>query len=175
MQVSAATGMLSAGTAGILDSQACVVKGNCSALAADVAFGAVTSRFPALGRAAEAGASRSIARELTGSPSKELLKYDPNVPLGHLTMGGTARASELVAFGHRQGWTLTQTKTGPMIFVDSTGVKRLTIKQGTPRAPGSDLPHVEMRDATGQRVDPFGNAVTRKSPGNHTPIEWDLP
>jgi hypothetical protein len=50
MQISAASGMISAGTAGILDSQACVVKGNCSALAADIAFGAVTSRFPALGR-----------------------------------------------------------------------------------------------------------------------------
>lgn len=36
-------------------------------------------------------------------------------------------------------------------------------------------PHVEMRNAAGQRVDPFGNAVTRRSPGNHTPIEWDLP
>jgi hypothetical protein len=54
MQVSAATGMLSAGTAGVLDSKACVVKGNCSALAADIAIGAVASRFPALGRAGRA-------------------------------------------------------------------------------------------------------------------------
>ncbi|MEV8376574.1 DUF6531 domain-containing protein [Kribbella sp. NPDC056861] len=50
LQVSAATGMLSAGTAGVLDSKACVVKGNCSALAADIAVGVVASRFPAIGR-----------------------------------------------------------------------------------------------------------------------------
>ncbi|MEU4383699.1 hypothetical protein [Promicromonospora sp. NPDC023805] len=23
------------------------------------------------------------------------------------------------------------------------------------------------------RIDPYGNEVTRKSPGNHTPIVWD--
>ncbi|TDC14648.1 RHS repeat-associated core domain-containing protein, partial [Kribbella albertanoniae] len=61
MQFSAATGVLSAGTAGILDSQACVLKGNCSALAADIAVGAVASRFPALGRA-RSGALEQAAR-----------------------------------------------------------------------------------------------------------------
>jgi len=60
MQVSAATGMVSAGTAGILDSQACVVKGNCSALAADVALGALSSRFPALGRSRTAALDQAI-------------------------------------------------------------------------------------------------------------------
>ncbi|GAA3594622.1 RHS repeat-associated core domain-containing protein [Kribbella ginsengisoli] len=64
MQVSAATGMLSAGTAGILDSKACVVKGNCSALAADIAIGAVASRFPALGRAQ--AATRRPAKTVIG-------------------------------------------------------------------------------------------------------------
>jgi hypothetical protein len=90
-------------------------------------------------------------------------------------MGGTAKASELVAFANAHGWALTQTKSGPLIFVDSAGVKRLTLKMGSPRAPGSEFPHVEVRDSTGQRVDPFGNPVSRKSPGNHMPIEWDLP
>jgi hypothetical protein len=31
----------------------------------------------------------------------------------------------------------------------------------------------ELRDATGQRIDPNGNPVTRRSPGNHMPIVWD--
>jgi len=38
-----------------------------------------------------------------------------------------------------------------------------------------EVPHVEIRNAAGQRIDPYGNTVTRRSPGNHTPIEWDLP
>ncbi|MFG1912403.1 DUF6531 domain-containing protein [Kribbella sp. NPDC048928] len=51
LEVSSATGVISAGAAGILDSQACILKGNCSQLAADVAVGLVASRFPAIGRA----------------------------------------------------------------------------------------------------------------------------
>jgi RHS repeat-associated protein len=51
LQISSATGVVSAGAAGILDSQACVLKGNCSQLVADVAVGLVATRFPALGRA----------------------------------------------------------------------------------------------------------------------------
>jgi hypothetical protein len=39
----------------------------------------------------------------------------------------------------------------------------------------AEFPHVEVSDATGQRVDPFGNPVTRKSPGKHMPTEWDSP
>jgi hypothetical protein len=50
MQVSAATGVLSATSSGVLSTQACVVKGNCSPLVADVAVGVVASRFPAIGR-----------------------------------------------------------------------------------------------------------------------------
>ena len=49
----------------------------------------------------------------------------------------------------------------------------MTIKKGSSRAPDSDQPHVELRDPTGQRVDPDGNPVTRKSPDNHTPIDYD--
>jgi hypothetical protein len=62
-----------------------------------------------------------------------------------------------------------------MIFVDAGGVKRLAIKKGSPRTPGSELPHIEVRNARGDRVDPFGNEVTRRSSSNHVPIEWDLP
>ncbi len=50
LQISSATGVLSAGTAGILDSQACVLKGNCSQLLADVGVALVASRFAVIGR-----------------------------------------------------------------------------------------------------------------------------
>jgi len=53
------------------------------------------------------------------------------------------------------------------------GVNRLTIKQGS-SAPGSTNPHMELRNTLGQLVDPAGNPVTRKSLGNHTPIDFDL-
>ena len=113
------------------------------------------------GKAAKAGTS--------------VVKYDADFALSQLTRSGSGKASELIDFATRQGWTRSQTATGPIKFVDNNGVTRLTIKSGSPRAPGSNFPHVEVRNAAGQRVDPYGNAVTRRSPGNHTPIEWDLP
>lgn len=72
-----------------------------------------------------------------------------------------------------EGWIRRQSATGPVKYTDANGVVRLTIKRGSPRAPGSGGPHVELRNADGYRVDPYGNLVTRRSPGNHTPIEWD--
>lgn len=89
--------------------------------------------------------------------------------------GKVPKASELDDYARSQGWTKTQTPGGPPKYVDENGHVRLTIKKGSDRAPGSENPHVELRDETGQRVDPFGNPVTRKSPGNHTPIEMDIP
>jgi hypothetical protein len=61
-----------------------------------------------------------------------------------------------------------------MIFVDAGGVKRLAIKKGS-RSPGSELPHIEVRNSLGDRVDPFGNEVTKRSSSNDVPNEWDLP
>jgi hypothetical protein len=87
--------------------------------------------------------------------------------------GAKPKASELEDYALSQGWTKTQTPNGPPKYVDENGVVRMTIKQGSPRTPGGEQPHVELRDASGQRVDPFGNPVTRTSPDNHTPIEWD--
>ncbi|EME22355.1 hypothetical protein [Rhodococcus triatomae] len=89
--------------------------------------------------------------------------------------GRTPKASELEDYAQSQGWTRTQTADGPAKYVDENGVVRVTIKRGSARAPGSGDPHVELRNADGQRVDPAGNPVSRKSPDNHTPIEWDLP
>ncbi len=50
----------------------------------------------------------------------------------------------------------------------------MTIKQGSSRAPGSSNPHVEFKDATGQRTDAFGNPVTRKSPDNRDKLRLDM-
>lgn len=87
--------------------------------------------------------------------------------------GKVPSASELELFGISQGWTASQTPSGPLKFIDQNGITRMTLKSGSPRAPGSGSPHAEFRDPTGQRIDPFGNPVQRRSPGNHTPIEWD--
>jgi len=88
--------------------------------------------------------------------------------------GRTPKASELKKFAEQQGWKLSRTANGPIKYMDKSGVYRMTIKRGSSRAPGSGNPHVELRNPYGQRIDPAGNAVTRKSPGNHTPIKFDL-
>jgi RHS repeat-associated protein len=105
----------------------------------------------------------------------DIVRYDADVAMGQLTQGRVAKASELESFAASQGWTRTRTAGGPIRYVDENGVVRITIKRGTPRAPGSGTPHVEMRNASGQRVDPYGHSVGSSSPGNHTPIDYDLP
>ncbi|PUB31811.1 RHS repeat-associated protein [Promicromonospora sp. AC04] len=102
-----------------------------------------------------------------------LVKYDADFALGQITQGGRATSSQLDEFGASQGWARSQTANGPLKYRDENGVVRLTIKRGSPNAPGSGDPHVEMRNAAGNRVDPYGKEVTRKSLGNHTPIVWD--
>jgi hypothetical protein len=88
--------------------------------------------------------------------------------------GRTPKASELKQYAEAQGWKPSQTDSGPLKYVDENGIPRVTIKQGSSRAPGSSDPHVEFKDAAGQRTDAFGNPVTRKSPDNHTSIDFDL-
>ncbi|GAA0452943.1 hypothetical protein Ade02nite_01020 [Paractinoplanes deccanensis] len=105
----------------------------------------------------------------------DIVKYDPDFALGQLTQGRVAKASELDSFGASQGWTRSRTANGPIKYTDENGIVRITIKRGSGRAPGSESPHVEMRNAAGERVDPYGNPVTRKSLGNHTSIDYDLP
>ncbi|MCE7007356.1 hypothetical protein LWC34_31745 [Kibdelosporangium philippinense] len=110
---------------------------------------------------------------------RKLSKLDTNVPdvkpnlHDYFDGGATPKASDLDKWAQAQGWTKTQTENGPPKYVDDNGVVRVTIKQGSPRAPGSGHPHVEIRDENGQRTDPFGNPVTRRDPGNHTEIDWD--
>ena len=110
----------------------------------------------------------------TPTPGGPLVPSDPDFAIGQIASGGNAKASDLADWGVSNGWTRTQTANGPIKFVDENGVTRLTIKKGSSRAPGSSAPHIEIRNVDGQRVDVYGNTVTRKSPGNHTPIVWDL-
>ena len=88
--------------------------------------------------------------------------------------GVTPKASEIANWAKSQGWKATRTANGPVKYVDSNGVSRVTIKEGSIRAPGSAKPHVEFKDVTGARVDPFGDSVTRNNPRNHLLIEYDL-
>ena len=88
--------------------------------------------------------------------------------------GSKPNASDLKKYAENQGWTYSRTENGPIKYTDENGVVRITIKQGSPRSPGSSNPHVELRNSSGQRIDPQGNPVTRKSTGNHTPINYDL-
>ena len=87
---------------------------------------------------------------------------------------GTPRASDIEAWALAQGWVRSKKPTGPVKYLDEKGIARVTLKKGSSRTPGSDNPHVEFKDIKGQRVDPFGNPVTRRSIGNHAPIIWDL-
>ena|GEM_PF-5385421 len=140
-----------------------------AATASVVVPGAMALRASRLARVLEVVPSTSAAAN-TGTA---LVKYDADFAVGQLTAGGRATASQLDEFGSLQGWARSQTATGPVKFTDGNGVVRLTIKQGSPRAPGSGVPHVELRNPDGIRIDPFGNPVSRTSIGNHTPIVWD--
>ncbi len=120
------------------------------------------------------GMARGLGRGHLTPRGTSVARYDPDFAIGQIARGGQARASDLVDFGASQGWRRTQTAGGPIKFVDDSGVTRLTIKSGSPRAPGSGAPHIEIRNAAGQRIDVHGNLVTRRSLGNHTSIIWDL-
>jgi hypothetical protein len=150
-----------------------------------------TSRYAELVAKAEVAAKQyhaSVSAALTGIGNPMVpcppiaSKGDIPLPLGpespdrslsDLFDGRIPKASELEEYAFSQGWTKTQTPGGPPKYVDENGIVRMTIKEGSPRTPGSETPHVELRDATGQRIDPNGNPVSRRSPGNHTPIVWD--
>lgn len=86
----------------------------------------------------------------------------------------TPKASELIAFAKTKNWKLIKTPNAPRKFVDDKGIIRMTLKQGSSRTPGSNLPHVELRNADGKRIGPSGKLVSRKDTANHTPINFDL-
>jgi hypothetical protein len=88
---------------------------------------------------------------------------------------GMSRASSYIRHAESQGWKRIQTPGGPIKYIDENGIARVEIKRGSVRAPGSGFPHVSLRDAFGQFINPSGKNVIRKGAGNHTPIIWDLP
>jgi len=92
-----------------------------------------------------------------------------------ISTGINPKASDFQVWAEsQQGWHPTQTPNGPLKYFDKNGVARLTLKQGTPRAPGSNHPHVELRNPKNSRIDLQGKPVTRKSTANHTFIDWDI-
>ena len=91
-----------------------------------------------------------------------------------ISTDGSTKASDIRAKSEEVGFKATQTENGPLKMVDENDVARVTIKGGSERAPGSTKPHVELKDSKGQRVNPKGETVTRRSPENHTPIINDL-
>ncbi|WP_417842366.1 hypothetical protein [Thalassospira sp.] len=109
--------------------------------------------------------SRNEFRELVPPPKKLKELFDGSVP---------PKASALKSYAESKGWQPSQSEGGPLIYRDGNGIKRLTLKKGSPRAEGSSMPHVELRNADGLRIDPEGNLVSRKSLGNHTPIDYDF-
>jgi hypothetical protein len=92
------------------------------------------------------GTSTTLTAAVVATNTGGLAKYDPDFALGQVTSGGRATASQLDEFGAAQGWVRSQTATGPIKYTDANGVVRVTIKKGSPRAPGSGSPHVEMRN-----------------------------
>lgn len=75
LQISSATGVISAGAAGILDSRACILKGNCSQLVADVGVGLVASRFAALGAVGTRTRDPVVSQILIRSPKQLQAKF----------------------------------------------------------------------------------------------------
>jgi len=100
----------------------------------------------------------------------------PRIEWNELFKGDrTPKATDLEKYAQEQGWVRSRTENGPVKYTDDNGVTRFTIKRGSQRTPGSETPHIEIRNTDGARIDPEGNLVTKRSPGNHTPIEMDVP
>ncbi|MCP4487955.1 MAG: hypothetical protein GY820_11640 [Gammaproteobacteria bacterium] len=110
-------------------------------------------------RALKSGTKRGRGQQQVGS----MIKTD-----------GSTTASAIKAKAESVGFKPTQTPNGPLKMIDENGVARVTIKGGSQRAPGSAGSHVELKTSSGQRVNPAGQSVTRKSPENHTSIINDL-
>lgn len=86
---------------------------------------------------------------------------------------GATTATEIIRKSEEVGFTATQNATGPLKMVDENGIARVTVKSGSTRTPGSEGPHVALRDSNGKRVSPGGEHVSQTDPRNHTPIVDD--
>ena len=136
--------------------------------AAQTAKGIADGSIDPVDAAVEQGASQ-LGGLIAGPVGRQIGKRGARVGKTIKT-DGTSKASEIAAKAEEVGFTPSQTKNGPLKFKDENGVDRVTIKSGSSRTKGSEGPHVELKDSNGQRVNPAGENVTKRSEGNHTPI-----
>lgn len=162
-------GLLGVGTLGVKNGVNTVFKGDSGAITPSYPTPSELIQRPGLSFSRVTGRSDHVI-DIRASASEGRVKGVDKL----FEAGRTPKASELRQYAENKGWKPSQTDGGPLKYVDENGVPRVTIKQGSSRAPGSADPHVEFKDATGKRIDAFGNPVTRKSPGNHTSIDFDL-
>ncbi|MCH2160087.1 MAG: RHS domain-containing protein [Oleiphilaceae bacterium] len=108
---------------------------------------------------------------LTGYRLKEMLKKKVDDLYKSIS---PPKASDLVKYAEKQGWMRSQKPTGPIKYKDENGRARLTIKKGSGRAPGSNLPHAEFKNANGLRTNAAGKAINRRDPRNHIRIDYDI-
>jgi RHS repeat-associated protein len=113
----------------------------------------------------EAGVPEPPANEV--SPASE----PSSCPAEMYSNGRTPTARDFQNWAENQGWQKGSNPSGPQTYYDENGVKRLQIKNGSSQTPGSEGPHVEVRNAQNQRIDPAtGDVVSRTSLGNHRPM-----
>jgi hypothetical protein len=114
---------------------------------------------------------------IRGAATAYNLKRATNVLSGiraQVSRGLKPKASDFKKWAELQGWKPTRTPNGPLKYLDENGVERLAIKRGSSRTPGSETPHVELRDANDKLIDIHGNPTTKRNPLNHTQIEYDI-
>jgi RHS repeat-associated protein len=85
-----------------------------------------------------------------------------------------AKVSELMEYAISKGWKYIRNSNGPIKYIDENGKIRMTIKKGSLRTPGSEQPHVSFQNSEGKYIDIDGNVISRTSPSNHTPINYDI-
>lgn len=126
------------------------------------------------GEEAAEEAAEEGAEEAAEEAAKDAADQRAKDELKELYDGGnrTPTREELQDYGRRQGWESRQTEGSPEKYYDADNNKRLTIKDGSARTPGSEGPHIEVQDRHGQRWDPYdGSDVSKRSPGNHRPFD----
>jgi hypothetical protein len=94
-------------------------------------------------------------------------------PIGPYADSPEPTVSELEAWAREQGWTEKE-GTGPIVYVDQEGIRRLEIKQEPARhVTGIDsaYPRAMYRDEYGKYRNLYtGEPTTRRDPDNHRPI-----
>ncbi|MFD7159442.1 DUF6531 domain-containing protein [Kribbella sp. NPDC059898] len=175
LEISSATGVISAGTAGILDSEACVLKGNCSQLAAQIAVGLVATRIPAAALVERAGPEMVTVYRIEGAGNRRLLIGDTGdvsiqgQGMLFLNFGDKERALSYYQRRHSQGYGDSQMKAFevPRSYVDS--LRRAAVSEraakANPRAPLS-VDRSKAGDQFGLRSCHFPELLEQVQPGS---------